>query len=280
MPRNNEHRYRFRGSIAPTKAAKRPVRAEVDDTASTVGKLHIDDVIDSWGGFWGISAKEFNEALDELGDVEEIRLHINSPGGEVYEGIAILNSLRRHPATVTAIVDGLAASAASFIAVGVDRTIMAPNTEMMIHDAWGIALGPAADMRAMADRLDKLSNNIASMYAEKAGADTDTWRGFMLAETWYSAQEAVDAGLADEVEGAAGDDVPDDEIIANAFDLSVFKHAGRADAPKPAIPRARTAPPPPPATSPRPAADSLDERRERFNQLRAARHGRRAAAHA
>lgn len=280
----NDQRYRFRGSIAPSKAVKRPVRAEVDEQVDgpKVGKLHLDDVIDSWGGYWGISAKEFNEALAELGDVDEIHLHVNSPGGEVYEGIAILNSLRRHPATVTAVVDGLAASAASFIAVGADKTIMAPNTEMMIHDAWGIALGPAADMHAMGDRLDKLSNNIAGMYADKAGGTEDAWRDLMIAETWYSADEAVAAGLADEVEGAlTEDETPDDEIVPrDAFDLSVFKHAGRASAPKPATPgrarAARTAQAAPPA----PPADDPDPRRGRFNDRRSERHNRRAAAHA
>jgi ATP-dependent Clp endopeptidase proteolytic subunit ClpP len=282
MPRpRNEHRYRFRGSIAPTKAVKRPVRAEVEETddGPKVGKLHIDDVIDSWGGYWGTSAKEFNEALDELGDVDEIHVHINSPGGEVYEGISILNSLRRHPANVTAIVDGLAASAASFIAVGVDKTVMAPNTEMMIHDAWGIALGPAADMHAMGDRLDKLSNNIAGMYAEKAGGDADTWRGFMLDETWYSADEAVAAGLADEIEGAAAAETDDeDELIAASFDLSVFKHAGRASAPKPA--NARRKAPPAPVDELPPPEPVDDERTSRFADRRQARHNRRATARA
>lgn len=270
MPR---HQYRFRGSIAPSKAIKRPVRAEVDDPAPGVGKLHLDDVIDSWGGWWGISAKEFNEALDELGDVDEIHLHINSPGGEVYEGIAITNALRRHPATVTAIVDGLAASAASFIAVaGAERTLMAPNTELMIHDAWGIALGPAADMHAVGDRLDKLSNNIASMYAAKAGGTEESWRAAMLDETWYSANEAVEAGLADAVEGADDEPAEDEIVPEEAFDLGVFKFRGRTRAPAPA---AAAAPVPRLAV---PAA-AADDRRDRFAQLRQQRHQRRAAAH-
>jgi ATP-dependent Clp endopeptidase proteolytic subunit ClpP len=252
------NQYRFRGAVAPSARVKRPVRAE-QPAAETpgVGTIHLDDVIDSWGGEWGISAREFRAALAELGDVQQINLHINSPGGEVYEGIAILNELRRHPAGVTAIVDGLAASAASFIAAGADRTIMAPNSEMMIHDAWGIALGPATEMHAMGDRLDKISDNIASVYATKAGGTTATWREFMLAETWYSAQEAVDAGLADELEGGAAEGEPadDGEIVQNAFDLTVFKHPGRSAAPAPAAVAA--------------AVD--DDRRARFEQRRQAR---------
>lgn len=225
MP-ENQHRYRFRGHIAPADAKTRTgPRAQVE---AGVGVLHIDDVIDSWGGQWGISARDFNAALTDLGDVSSIRLHINSPGGEVWEGIAMLNALRRHPAPVTAVVDALAASAASFIAAGADEVVMGRNSEMMIHDAWGIAMGPAGDMHAMGDRLDQVSNNIASVYAAKSGGTAADWRPAMLAETWYTAEEAVAAGLADRVEAAAQDTGP-----AAAFDLSVFRHAGRAQAPAP-----------------------------------------------
>lgn len=254
MPR---HLYRFRGSIQPSARIKQPVRAELaGESDGTTAKLYLYDVIDSWGGDWGVSAKEFNAALAEIGDVSQINLHVNSPGGECYEGIAILNALRRHPATVTAIVDGLAASAASFIAAGADQVVMARNSEMMIHDAWGIALGPAADMHAAGDRLDKISNNIASVYAAKAGGTDQSWRDFMLAETWYSAEEAVAVGLADRVEGAEVD--PDE--IENAFDLSVFNHAGRTNAPAPVL----HAEPETEAADP----DGERERRQRQNRNR------------
>jgi ATP-dependent protease ClpP protease subunit len=230
-----KHPYRFRGAIQPSASVKRPVRAELTgETDGTTAKLYLYDVIDSWGGDWGVSAKEFSGALAELGDVSQINLHVNSPGGECYEGIAILNALRRHPAKVTAVVDGIAASAASFIACGADEVVMGRNAEMMIHDAWGIALGPAADMRSMADQLDKISNNIASVYADAAGGTVETWREFMLAETWYSDAEAVAAGLADRIEGAE-DDALDLGEIENAFDLSIFKNAGRTAAPAPVL---------------------------------------------
>jgi ATP-dependent protease ClpP protease subunit len=231
-----KHMYRFRGSIEPSAEIKRPVRAEVTgESDGATAKLFLYDVIDSWGGSWGVSAKEFNAALTEVGNVSQINLHINSPGGECYEGIAILNALRRHPANVTAVVDGIAASAASFIAAGADEVVMARNSEMMIHDAWGIALGPAADMHAAGDRLDKISNNIASVYSAKAGGTDDTWRQAMLAETWYSAAEAVSAGLADRIEGV-DDEADPDAIVENAFDLSVFKNSGRDKAPDPNLP--------------------------------------------
>jgi ATP-dependent protease ClpP protease subunit len=225
-----KHAYRFRGSIQPSAEVKRPVRAELTGEVDSAGaKLYLYDVIDSWGGDWGVSAREFNAALSELSGVSQITLHINSPGGEVYEGVAILNALRRHPANVTAVVDGIAASAASFIAAGSDRVVMGRNAEMMIHDAWCIAMGPAADMHAMGDQLDKVSNNIASIYAGKNGRDATAMRELMLAETWLSDQEAVDLGLADEIEG----DPLDPATIENAFDLSVFRNAGRTHAPAP-----------------------------------------------
>lgn len=232
-----KHAYRFRGSVPPTAEVKRAVRAElVTETDGALGKIYLHDVIDSWGGYWGVSASEFNAALAELGDVDRINLHINSPGGEVYEGIAIANALRRHKAHVTAIVDGIAASAASFVAVAVDDLVMGRNTELMIHDAWGIVMGPEFDVRNAADRLGKVSNNIASMYADKAGGTPESWRESMLAETWYSAAEAVAAGLADRIEG--DDESADDaDAFANAFDLSVFRNAGRANASAPPLPK-------------------------------------------
>lgn len=228
-----EPSYRFRGRVAPSARAKTPIRAETPtpEVVDGVATMRLYDPIDSWGDVWGVSAKEFVQALDEVGDVGEIRLHINSPGGEVWEGIAILNALRNHPARVVAVVDGLAASAASFIAAGADEVVMGRNTELMIHDAWGLGLGNAADLRDLASRLDKISDNIASVYADKAGGTVESWRASMLAETWYSADEAVAAGLADRIEGA------EPKGAKNAFDLSVFKHAGRAQAPEPTLPR-------------------------------------------
>jgi ATP-dependent Clp endopeptidase proteolytic subunit ClpP len=218
--------YRFRGHIAPDKGIRASVlEADVEDG---VASIRLYDPIDSYGGDWGVSAKEFVTALDALpDDTATINLHINSPGGEVYEGISILNALRNHKARVVAIVDGLAASAASFVAAGADEVVMGRNSQLMIHDAWGIGIGPAAAMRDLAGRLDKISDNIASVYASKGGGTVEDWRTAMLAETWYSAEEAVAAGLADRVEAAQ-------EPVNASFDLSVFQFAGREQAPPPA----------------------------------------------
>lgn len=226
---SREPTYRFHGKTPP-KDEKHPIVSLAPDgkVEDGVAKLHLYDPIDSWGGSWGVSAKEFKTALDSVKDADEIHLHINSPGGEVFEGVAILNQLRAHKATVTAVVDGIAASAASFIAAGADQTIMAKNSQMMIHDASGLVVGNASDMHSFGDVLDKISDNIASVYAEKSGGTVKDWRAAMLDETWYSDEEAVAAGLADSVVDAPA--------VENGFDLSMFRHGGRADAPAPPIP--------------------------------------------
>lgn len=262
-------KYRFNGRTNPADRTKVGVRAELmtgdGDTAGTT-KLFLYDPIDSYGGFWGVSAREFVEALAGLpANTNEIRLHINSPGGEVFEGIAILNALRNHPAKVVAVIDGLAASAASFIATGADEVVMGQNTELMIHDAWGIAIGPAEDMRDMANRLDSLSDNIASIYTAKAGGSVADWRSHMLAETWYSADEAVAAGLADSVASAPA---PAAAAAENGFDLEgMFTYPGRAAAPAPAPAAAAV---PPAGVAPLPGQDYSARFRQRSHAQRAA----------
>lgn len=207
-----EARQAVPGAVPPT-ASIAP--AKVTDGVAT---LRLYDYIDPDGGYWGISANEFAEALDEAGDVERIELLVNSGGGAVWDGLAILNVLRSHPATVTARVDGIAASAASFIAVACDEVVMMPNSRMMIHDALGLCIGQAADMREYAAFLDDTSSNIAEIYAERAGGTTEEWRERMTANgligQWYTAQEAVDAGLADKVGGKTADE-PEDKAPAS-----------------------------------------------------------------
>lgn len=202
-----------------------------------------------YDGWYGVSARVVSAALDELGDVDEIRVRINSPGGDAWEGMAILNMLRAHSADVVAVVDGIAASAASYVAAGCDRTVMSPGTQMMIHDASGIAFGPAEVMDKASKFLNSVSNSIASIYADIAGGTPEAWRALMLEETWYTAQEAVDSGLADDVavvkdagETDTAEDVPPEETVVievgDLFDLSIFNHTGRSHAPAPKPPSA------------------------------------------
>jgi len=224
--------YRFQGKLPPKEGQRRSTLAllEATDGQPKVATLRIYDPIDSWGGDWGVSAKEVAQALDEIGPVDEIHLHLNSPGGEVFEGIAIVNTLRNHPAKIVSIVDGIAASAASFIACASDELVMGQNSQLMIHDAWGVCVGNAGDMTAMAEVLGKLSDNIASIYAAKSGENVAAWRAAMQTESWYTAEEAVTAGLADRVDAAITEP---DEKPQNTFDLSVFAYAGREKAPAP-----------------------------------------------
>jgi ATP-dependent protease ClpP protease subunit len=188
-------------------------------------------IYDEVGGF-GVSASDF---LAEMRDLKgELALHLNSPGGDVFDGLTIYQALKARSEPTVVHVDGLAASIASVIAMGADRVVMAPKATMMIHDGWTAAVGNSADMRKLADLLDRTSNNIASVYADKAGQSVEFWRGRMQEETWYSADEALAAGLVDEIEGGAKKPTP--------FDTSMFAHAGREKAPEPVLKPSAAAP--------------------------------------
>lgn len=206
-------------------ASALPPRWNVED-AGGVASLHLYGAI---GGFWGdIIAGDVVREIRDL-DVATLNVYVNSPGGDVYDGIAIRNALRQSPAHIIVHVDGIAASAASYIACAGDEVVMGENAEIMIHDAWTIVLGNAEELRVAAGDLDRISDNIAAMYAEKAGGTAADWRELMKAETWYTAEEAVAAGLADRLDS----DTATDTAAAAQFDLSMFAHAGRAAAPAP-----------------------------------------------
>lgn len=190
-------------------------------------------IYDEIGGWFGNTP---GEIVDELRGVTapNLRVRINSPGGSVFDGIAIANAIRLHPATVTVQVDGIAASAASVIAMAGDRIVMTPQSQLMIHDASGMCFGNAADMTEMAALLDTQSDNIADAYAERAGGTREEWRERMRAESWYLAAEAVTAGLADEVLPSRKAQEEPEPALTNTWDLSVFRYAGREEAPAPA----------------------------------------------
>nr|WP_181035647.1 head maturation protease, ClpP-related [Clavibacter michiganensis] len=164
----------------------------------TIATIRMYGPIDSWGGWWGISAADVGETLDALpAEVDQIILRINSPGGEVFEAVSILNMLRAHKATVLAVVDGLAASAASVITAGCDEAVMSPGTQMMIHKPWSFAWGSSEDMRKEAGVLDSIEASLIEIYSGKAG-EAD-WPQLLAAETWLTGPEAVELGLADRV---------------------------------------------------------------------------------
>lgn len=205
-------------------------------------------VYDSIGGWWGMYADEFIEALGAV-TTKNINLRLNSPGGSVFEGIAIANAIRQHPATVTVTVDSLAASIASVVALAGDRLVMMPQSQLMIHNASGACYGDAAEMTKMADLLDKQSRNIAEAYAQRTGRPLAEWQQYMADETWFTAEEAVAVGLADEAmpmkpkksdEECEPMPASASALMNRAWDLSMFRYAGRDSAPDPVVAQATT----------------------------------------
>jgi ATP-dependent Clp endopeptidase proteolytic subunit ClpP len=189
---------------------------------SDVTKVYIYDEI----GFWGTTAKDFAAALDEI-ETKEIHLHLNSPGGSVFDGLAIYNSLKSHDAKVTAIVDGMAASTASFILQAADTRQISRNAQVMIHDPKAFAGGNAAQMRQAADLLDRIGNEIADIYEKNsdAGVTAKDFRDKMKSgDNWYNGNEALAMGLVDEVTDNPDDDEAPEEAKNSwkAADVEAF----------------------------------------------------------
>jgi ATP-dependent protease ClpP protease subunit len=187
-------------------------------------------------GFWGVTAQDFVMDLQQV-QATTLNVHLNSPGGEVFDGIAIYNALVNHPADVHVTVDALAASIASVIAMAGDTLTMGRHSQLMIHEPYGMCLGNAADMAMMIAQLDRCADNIAAAYADRAGGTVEAWRDAMRAETWYTGAEAVAAGLADQVvastRGGSDTDGGGEDDVAARWDLGVFQFAGRHEAPPP-----------------------------------------------
>lgn len=255
-----------RGVLGEVVAAATP-KVSVDGTKATI-RIYGTLVSWSWWGNDNVSAKDVANALDGLDPaVTDIQVRINCPGGSAFDGIAILNLLRAHPATVTAVVDGIAASAASIIAVGCDETIMSPGAQLMIHNPSAGAWGEAADLQKVVGGLNSLQSSMASLYAEAAGdGSLEDWAAVMEAETWYTAAEAVAAGLADDTRvvpdagktvtaGAddADDDEDDDEVdpdeVISQLARFGYRYAGRPNAPAPTRLAALAQPTPKPPTA-------------------------------
>lgn len=210
-------------------------------------------IYDEIGGSMGVDAAEFAAELNEI-TTPNITVRINSPGGSLFDGIAIYNTLVQHPAKVLTRVDGVAASAASIIAMAGNEVEMMLGSQLMIHDASAAMSGTAADMEAMRAFLDRQSANITGIYARKAGGKNEEWRQRMLDETWFFAEEAVEIGLADRVYTPPKEDAEDEaepelvEAVENAFqDIEIlmhrdfdltnkdFRYSGREEAPAPVV---------------------------------------------
>jgi len=168
---------------------------------------------------FGINAKDFVSELNSV-KTATINLRLNSPGGDVFDGITIHNALKRHPAKVHVQVDGLAASIASVIAMAGDQVRMAKNAFMMLHNAWCLTAGNAGDLRKLADTLEKFDTTIAKSYQDKTNAKESEIRKMMNDETWLSADEAFSKGFCDSIGDPA-------EIKAR-FDLAKFRNTPQA----------------------------------------------------
>ena len=190
----------------------RPLEVHAQAGEATV---YVYDAIDA---YWGISAQDFVKAFAAL-DAQTIHLRINSPGGDVFEARAMATAIRESSARVVAHIDGVAASAATYVALAAAEVEIADGAMMMIHNAWGMVMGNAEDMRAFAATLEKVDGTIVADYARKTGQSEAQLRDWMAAETWFTAQEALDAGFVDRIAGAA------ESGAANRWNLAAYAHA-------------------------------------------------------
>lgn len=190
----------------PAAARREPAKLEVRAAAEGVTEILLYEEI----GYWGIGAQQFVTALAEV-TTPSVVVRINSPGGDVFDGLAIHNALQRHDAAVTCHVDGLAASIASIIALAGERTVLAANAMMMCHCAWTFGIGNSAEMAELAGTLAKVDGQLAGIYAKKSGKPVEDCAAMMAGEgkadgTWFTATEAKAFGLVDEVLGEADED--------------------------------------------------------------------------
>lgn len=185
-----------------------------------------------------MSAKILSTQLDELGDVDEIEVHINSYGGEVAEGLAIYNALRGHTARVKTVCDGLACSIASVIFMAGDERVMRKASLLMIHNAWAYGEGNAAELRKQADDLDAITEASKVAYLSRISIDADELTALMDAETWIAPERAVEMGFAtavDEFDDAPG---PSQCALRALVALAAAKEADPEDPDEPDDPEA------------------------------------------
>lgn len=218
---------------APVALGPGHVRVNATD-ASTEADVYVYGDI---GGWWdGIQAEEFAKEIAAL-DVETLKVHLNSPGGVVFDGVAIYNALAQHKANVVATVEGIAASIASVILMAADEIQIVEGAHVMIHPPWSGVMGGAAVMRKEADILDKLEAGIIDIYEKRTGQDRQQLADWVAAETWFSAKEAQDAGFADTVVPAKAKETKARTPHARSAILPLFRNT-----PKDILPEAPNTP--------------------------------------
>lgn len=199
---------------------------------------------------WDVTAGQFVDELNSI-TAPNITLRINSVGGNAYDGVSIYNRLINHHARITAVVDGFAASAATIVMMSGDEIIAEPGTSMVVHNASGLVAGDYRDMRGMMEWLNDLCEQMAGIYAARAGGTVSDWRAIMDAETRYTPEKAQAAGLVDRVNQPKSrpepptEDTMDDEQLVAMSDRDAVRHlyAGRVAAPPPPGPGPAVSPP-------------------------------------
>ncbi len=169
-------------------------------------------------GLWGIRAEDFRREFDRsVANASSINVVVNSPGGDVFDGVAMYNTIARYRERTTVEVAGVAASIASIIALAGDRMVMDTGTFFMIHNPWAFALGTAGDLRQRADTLDAVRDEMIGIYQERSNLDRDAILEAMEAETWYNPDQAYQAGFAQEITTRE-----DEQIAARSFDWRTY----------------------------------------------------------
>jgi ATP-dependent Clp protease, protease subunit len=201
-------------------ASKTPApRLQSNTNGGTLELMLYGDIGDDW---FGIGPTAVAEQLRAAGDISEILVRINSRGGDVFDGATIYNLLASQGVPVNVVVDGLAASAASYIAMVGETVTMGEGAMLMIHNPYCFALGNATELRKTADMLDKVRDSMLSGYMKRYSGTEDELKAALDAETWMTSDDAKKAGLCDEIAGAEADDAAKD--MAAAFDLSIFRN--------------------------------------------------------
>ena len=183
----------------------------IQNKAGETADIYIFDEI----GTYGVTAQDFISEIKGLKDMP-INLRINSLGGDVFDGMAMYNVIKRRESKTTVYIEGIAASIATIIALGADEVIMAENSLFMIHNAWGGTSGEAKDMRKTAETLDKITSELTDIYVKKTGLSYDALAEMMDEESWLNAQEAFDLGFIDTIS--------DSIKVAAKYDVSKFKN--------------------------------------------------------
>ena len=183
----------------------------IQNKAGETADIYIFDEI----GTYGVTAQDFISEIKDLKDMP-INIRINSLGGDVFDGMAMYNVIKRREAKTTVYIEGIAASIATIIALGADEVIMAENSLFMIHNAWGGTSGEAKDMRKTAETLDKITSELTDIYVKKTGLSYDALAEMMDEETWLNAEEAFRLGFIDTIS--------DSIKVAAKYDVSKFKN--------------------------------------------------------